>query len=110
MSVLPFKKKIPDWNDEERLVFKEIVDVRHSFGRICSYMMARSEEGDPICSFYLEPSGHQQFNVSRGKNGTGYLIYGPERETAYVGSLKELREGFVFYNPEKAPTVFRAKK
>lgn len=73
-------------------------------------MMARSEKGDPICSFYLEPSGHQQFNVSRGKNGKGYLIYGPERMTAYVGTLKELREGFVFYDPEKAPKVLWDKK
>ncbi len=110
MEIIELKRKPADWDNEEWSVMMSLAQRRHNIGRICDYLSTISESGNPAFSLFSKSSGDSVLNICRGKNGFGYIVFGPDRQTAFIQSLSELEQGFVMLDKNYRPKIYVDQK
>ena len=85
-----------DWTEEERKVFHHCLATRVGYGRKLTSISTCDEDGLPTISFFEKITGNDLLNICRGRDGFGYLVFGPQRHTSFVKTLQDLQEGYAF--------------
>ena len=105
MSVLPFRSEIRDWTPRELKVFSALYNFRIMYGRDCTFLIGRAENGSPHFTLMVKGTGEIIMHIHRGGNGIGYNIVGPTRRDTYVETIEDLKHGYAVPNDQFAVKI-----